>query len=132
MDRIGSLDDRLLQKLMILTRRIVTTRMMELRLPYGDLRLGADLPLLPGQRLFPDMLQRLEQPELIRFLQRFEVDPDSMRGSRAADWGSLDDRMRFIITLFRTRQKSLELFDQPFLYEQRLEMDADRVPAGQL
>jgi hypothetical protein len=40
--------------------------------------------------------------------------------------------MRFIVSLFRSRQKSLELFDQPFFYEQRLEMAANRVPSGEL
>jgi CRP-like cAMP-binding protein len=113
-------------------RYLVTASMMQIRLPYGNVRLGADMPLLPGERLFPDMLQTLEHPELIRFLRRFEVDPGSMLGSRANDWGNLDDRMRLIVTLFRTRQKSLELFDQPFLLEQRLAMTADLVPEGSL
>jgi hypothetical protein len=54
------------------------------------------------------------------------------RRTRAADWGDLSDRMRFIVNLFRSRQKSLELFDQPFLYEQRQEMAANRVPRGAL
>jgi CRP-like cAMP-binding protein len=119
-------------RLMIALRRLVTARVMQIRLPYGNVRLGTDLPLLPGERLFPDMLQTIEHPELIRFLKRFELDPDSMRGSRAGDWGNLDDRMRFILTLFRTRQKSLELFAEPFLFEQRLAMSADAVPEGQL
>jgi hypothetical protein len=119
-------------RLMIALRRLVTARVMQIRLPYGNVRLGSDLPLLPGERRFPDMLQTIEHPELIRFLKRFELDSESMRGSRAADWGNLDDRMRFILTLFRTRQKSLELFDQPFLFEQRLAMTADTIPEGQL
>jgi hypothetical protein len=55
-----------------------------------------------------------------------------MRGSRARDWGDLDDRMNFIVNLFRSRQKNLELFDQPFLFEQRLEIDEGRVPGGTL
>ena len=49
-----------------------------------------------------------------------------------SDWGHLPDRMNFILNLFRSRQKSLELFDQPFLNEQRLEMAADRIPVGRL
>ena len=96
------------------------------------MRLGADLPLLPGDRLFPDTLHSLELSELILFLERFDLDPESVSGSRASDWGSLEDRMRFIATLFRTRQKSLELFDQPFLFEQRSAITADVVPEGRL
>jgi CRP-like cAMP-binding protein len=121
-----------LDRLMVALRRLVTASMMQIRLPYGNVRLGTDMPLLPGQRLFPDTLQTVEHPELIRFLKRFEVDPESVKGSHANDWGDLDDRMRFILTLFRTRQKSLELFDEPFLFEQRLAMTADVVPEGWL
>jgi CRP-like cAMP-binding protein len=121
-----------LDRLVVTLRRLVTASMMQIRLPYGNLRLGADMPLLPGQRLFPDMLQTVAHPELIRFLKRFEVNPHSVKGSHAKDWGNLDDRMRFILTLFRTRQKSLELFGEPFLFEQRLAMTADMVPEGWL
>ena len=67
---------------------------------------------------------------LVSLVARYSV-PASSR-SRAIDWGSLDDRMCFIVNLFRSRQKSLELFDQPFFYEQRLEMAANRVPSGDL
>jgi hypothetical protein len=65
-------------------------------------------------------------------LDRFDRSSPDMRGSRARDWGDLDDRMNFIVNLFRSRQKNLELFDQPFLFEQRLEIDAGRVPVGTL
>jgi CRP-like cAMP-binding protein len=111
-------------------RRLVTRNLMTIHLPYGDLRLGADVPELPNARKFADMLQTLEHPELVALVARFSV--AASKRSRAADWGSLDDRMRFIVNLFRSRQKSLELFDQPFFYEQRLEMAADRVPSGDL
>src|SRR3989442_3846566 len=114
------------------SRALGIARMMQMRHPNGTLRMGADMPLLPRHRMFPDTLQTIEHPELIHLIKRFEVDPESMKGSRAHDWGNLDDRMRFILTLFRTRQKSLELFDQPFLLEQRVAMTADMVPEGRL
>ena len=65
-------------------------------------------------------------------VERFDRSGPDMRGSRARDWGDLDDRMNFIVNLFRSRQKNLELFDQPFLFEQRLEIDEGRVPGGTL
>ena len=40
--------------------------------------------------------------------------------------------MTFIFQLFRSRQKSLELFDPPFQYEQRLAIAGDRLPSGAL
>jgi CRP-like cAMP-binding protein len=113
-----------------LWRRLVTRGLMTIRLPYGNLRLGDDVPELPNARMFADMLHTLEHPELVSLVAKYRVTASSR--SRAADWGSLDDRMRFIVNLFRSRQKSLELFDQPFLYEQRLEMAANRVPSGDL
>jgi CRP-like cAMP-binding protein len=113
-------------------RRVVTRSLMTIRLPYGDLRLGANVPELPNARMYADMLQALEHPELVSLVRQFALTTEKRRLSRAADWGNLDDRMRFIVNLFRSRQKSLELFDQPFLYEQRLVMAADRVPDGEL
>ena len=118
------------QLLTRLWRRLVTRGLMTIRLPYGDLRLGDDVPQLPNARMFADMLQTLEHPELVSLVAKYSMTASTR--SRAADWGSLDDRMRFIVNLFRSRQKSLELFDQPFLYEQRLEMAANRVPSGDL
>lgn len=40
--------------------------------------------------------------------------------------------MGFIFQLFRSRQKSLELFHEPFLYEQRLDLVAGVLPDGRL
>jgi hypothetical protein len=42
------------------------------------------------------------------------------------------ERMTFIFRLFRSRQKSLELFDPPFQYEQRLAIAGNQLPAGAL
>jgi hypothetical protein len=113
-------------------RRMVTRSMMTLRLPYGKVHLGRDMPRLPSEELFPDVLQRLELPELVALVKQYDYTQDALTGSGASDWGDIADRMNFILDLFRSRQKSLELFDQPFLYEQRLEMAADRVPVGRL
>lgn len=109
-------------------RRVVTARIMRIRLPYGDLRLGDDLPELPAKRLFPDLLATLEHPELAELFQRF----DRGARTRAIDWSELDDRMRYIANFFRSRQKSLELFEPPFLFEQQAAIVAGRVPEGPL
>jgi CRP-like cAMP-binding protein len=109
-------------------RRLITSRMMRIRLPYGDLRLGDDLPDLPAQRRFPDMLGTLEHSGLAQLFDRFD------RGlpTRAVDWSELDERMRYIANLFRSRQKSLEIFEPPFLLDQQSAIRAGRVPAGPL
>ena len=113
-------------------RQRVTRNLMTLRLPYGAVRLGADVPHLPDKSMYPDVLQDVVVPELQEFIDRFDRDPDGVGASRASDWASLEDRMTFIIELMRSRQRSLELFDQPFLLEQRQAITAGLVPVGTL
>ncbi len=129
---LGAIERLFAARLTRTFRRVVTRSMMTLRLPYGEVRLGADVPRLPNDRMFPDVLQELELPELVATVQEFDTSPRSLSGSRAADWGNLRDRMNFIIDLFRSRQRSLELFGQPFDYDQREEIAADRIPLGRL
>lgn len=109
-------------------RRLVTSRLMRIRLPYGDLRLGDDLPELPARRRFPDLLATLDHPALAALFAQC----DRGRPSRAIDWSDLDDRMRYIANFFRSRQKSLELFEPPFLFDQQAAIAGGRVPEGPL
>jgi CRP-like cAMP-binding protein len=113
-------------------RRRVTRNLMTLRLPYGTVRLGADVPRRPDNRMYPDVLQEITVPELAAFIDRYDRVSDTSAGSRASDWANLDDRMSFIIELMRSRQTSLELFDQPFLHAQRDAIAAGTVPTGRL
>jgi len=129
--RLVGAEQRLAERFATNFRRLVTRRMMTLRLPYGEVRLGADMPRLPNEELFPDMLQEIELHELQRIIQEFDGSKRFTR-NRASDWGDLRDRMTFIVVLFRSRQRSLELFGQPFQLDQRAEMDANRVPRGRL
>jgi hypothetical protein len=48
------------------------------------------------------------------------------------DWTSPADRMRYLATSFRTRQKSLQLFEPPYLEEQGADIAARRISAGAL
>src|SRR5205807_1213359 len=63
-------------------RRLVTRSMMTLKLPYGEVRLGADVPRLPSEEMFPDMLRELEHPELVRIIRRYDNQAHSLAGSR--------------------------------------------------
>ncbi len=108
-------------------RQLLTQRMMRLRLPEAELALGADVPL--SQRApWPPMLETLEHPELRQLFD--EVTRGGRSGAR--DWSRLEDRMRYIATLFRSRQKSLQLFEPPYLEAQGAEIRARRVPGGEL
>jgi CRP-like cAMP-binding protein len=129
---LGAVERRLARNLTDVWRKVVTRNMMTLRLPYGNVRLGADVPRLPDDQMFPDVLRELTHQDLIQLVHRFDDDPSSLSGSQASDWGNLEDRMNFILDLFRSRQRSLELFGQPFDHEQRAQMAGNQVPIGRL
>ncbi|AKQ68503.1 hypothetical protein A176_005415 [Myxococcus hansupus] len=97
-------------------RRFSTEHMMKLAVPGSALKLGQDLPPPPGMEttLFPPHLRTIENPELRALLAEFDKSPDSLKGTGAEDWSKLDQRMNYIIDLFRTRQSDPALFDPPF------------------
>ena len=109
-------------------RAFLTRRLMRMRLPDVTLDLGGDVPPYSERSQFPPGLETLEHPELRALYKSFTAGAPSA----ARDWTSLADRMRYISTLFRTRQKSLQLFEPPYLDEQRADIAARRVPAGRL
>lgn len=112
-------------------REIVTSFLMQLTLPDGPLQLGAGLPPPPGQSsLFPPVLQQINDNELRTLLTRYgALNPTN---SGVADWADLDQRMRFILTFFRSWQRHPRLFEQPFTSGQRQDIAADRMPKGDL
>jgi hypothetical protein len=112
-------------------RRFATKTMMRYRLPYGAVAVSGELPPLPSRQQYPDVLTNLELPELRMAAERYGT-PSGAWSFRSRDWANLDERMTFIFRLFRSRQKSLELFDPPFQYEQRLAIAGDQLPAGPL
>lgn len=113
-------------------REMATRLLMRLRLPRGDMRLGRDVPAVHRRSMFPDVLRTLHNAELVALVAKLDNDVDTCVGSYASDWASLEQRMNFIVDLFRTRQRSLDLFESPFEYDQRLQMEAERIPHGRL
>lgn len=116
-------------------RRVATRHLMNLTLPLGErLPLGDDLRTSFGEPLFPEPLQRLSgPPDLLTLVRRFDRgslvgDEDEHTG--ALDWASLDDRMNFILNLFRSRQQEAELFGPPFGDDVRASIELRRVPTG--
>ena len=112
-------------------RHFATRAIMRYRLPYGSVSVSGHLPLLPTRRTHPDVLTDLDHPELRSVEHRYGI-ASGPRWFQSRDWANLDQRMTFIFNLFRTRQKSLELFDPPFLHQQRLAIATDRLPTGVL
>ena len=119
------------ESIMLAWRHLATRAIMRYRLPYGAVPVSGNLPLLPTSRVYPDVLSTLEHPELQVVARRYGTQ-SGPRLFKSRDWANLDQRMEFIFELFRTRQKSLELFDPPFLYQQRLAIATDQLPSGAL
>jgi hypothetical protein len=135
-----------------------TDLLMTLTLPDGVLHLGRPLPQDPGGPLFPPALQTIDDPALAAVLDRYgalDVQAehsafdwlrdqirallglprerhDELADVGAVDWASFDQRMRFILTLFRMRQQDPHLFQQPFTDPMRAAMFEGRVPPGPL
>ncbi|WP_224360366.1 hypothetical protein [Hyalangium versicolor] len=99
-----------------LFRRFSTEHMMKLAVPGGALKLGNDLPPPPefAKDIFPKDLRSIESPELKQLLSRLDKSQDSLKNTGAKDWSKLDQRMNYIVDLFRSRQSDPHLFDQPF------------------
>jgi hypothetical protein len=93
--------------------QIATGYLMTLELPNGTLHLGRDVPSAPGQPLFPPELTDLQDAELLRILRIYDADGVNAHGSGASDWSNLSERMRYILELFRSRQRDQSLFAQP-------------------
>lgn len=113
-----------------LWRELATREMMRLRLPSGFLELGRDLPILPGQPLYPEYLRTIEDPELHTLLSEYGAHDSTSFGSGASDWAYLPSRMGYILELFRSRQCDPSLRGRPFSPEQEAEILAGRLPLG--
>ncbi|QRN96369.1 hypothetical protein JRI60_46420 [Archangium violaceum] len=138
-----------------LFRDFSTAALMTLKLPDSVLRLGFDLMAAPGHSLFPEVLKNPTQPELCSVLAQYGVLEENAFGlglveriqkavhgvgekfgfaphTAAHDWTDLTQRMRFILTLFRSRQQDGHLFQQPFSAQQRVALLEGQVPEGPL
>lgn len=90
---------------------LITRALLSLELGgVAAYRLSADLP----EQTPEHPLHRIEDPTLRAFILRYDRDIDSMRGSAAARWDVLNERMRFIVDLFRLHASDAALFEEPF------------------
>jgi hypothetical protein len=150
MPRLGRLIERA-------WRHFSTDRLMTLTLPDGVLHLGHPIASDPGAPLFPPELETIADPELAALLGRYgaldvrvertgfdwlkhriahlfdEPGPgDDEADVGALDWTNFDQRMRYILTLFRLRQQDADLRRQPFSDVQRAMLFDGQVPQGPL
>jgi hypothetical protein len=109
-------------------RQIATRFVMELTLPFGkELPLGEDIP--PDSHLptlYPPSLAKIDEPPaLFEMWARYDRPGDD---TAARDWAVLDDRMNYIINLFRSRQEDEDLFVPPFNAAQTRYIEERQVP----
>jgi hypothetical protein len=114
---------RLLHPLTDATERLwqtfTTHELMTLELPDGTLHLGEDIPALPGDPLYPAVLDPIDNKELIEFVDQYDADLPGGAGTAALDWAQLSNRMHYILALFRSRQCDPSIQGEPFTDGQR-------------
>jgi hypothetical protein len=115
-------------------RKYVTRRLLDFHAGVEHLKVADDVPVWdePGA---PTTLRHITNPDLAHFLAGpggFDRTPDSLDGSRAADWTDIRDRMNYIVDLFRSRHFDEGLFTDPYSAEQTEAILAGRVPAPPL
>jgi hypothetical protein len=108
-------------------REAITASFMVLCLPGRVLALGTHL-----DEPFPEPLRALGDEELAAMLASFEcrgTDPDDCG---ADDWSVLEQRMHYIVHLFRAFHASEELYRPPFTSRQVGQFTKGLVPLGDL
>ena len=84
------------------------------RMPRWLVLLLVGIALGAGGVLFPADLEKLENPDLLKFLAEWDQTKGTGVGSGAENWADLRDRMNYICSLFRSRQQDPNLFEAPF------------------
>ena len=110
-----------------LARELITHSLMVLSLPGRVLALGADL-----DDPYPEALRELLDAELVALVARFEPVAPASDHSGARDWSELQQRMHYIVHMFRAFHAREEMFDAPFTDAQVARFLAGDVPEGDL
>jgi hypothetical protein len=119
-----------------LTRRLIaqagTQMMMSISLPSRILKLGRNVVAPTGLINYPADLLVIEDPRCLALVRRFETNEDTLTGSAAHNWSSLQERMRFLVDFFRSHQQYKRLFEAPFTDEQVAAINTGCLPDGPL
>jgi hypothetical protein len=110
-----------------LAREVITASFLVLSLPGRVLALGTHL-----DDQFPDDLVEIGNADLAALLARYEPVAPAPDDCGAADWSVLEQRMHYIVHLFRAFHRRADLFEPPFTPEQVSSFRRGRVPDGDL
>lgn len=111
---------------------MATSAFMFISVPSGILSLSRDVQTPVGIKGFPAELKTLRDFRLVELAKQWDGGLDTLTGSAAANWARLEDRMRFIIDMFRSYQQNSSLYEAPFNSEQAAAIMFGRIPPGQL
>jgi hypothetical protein len=112
--------------------RVSTRWLMKLTLPRVELALGQDVPWVTPEEMFPSDLKEATHPPLVDILAKLDRTPNTVNGSAAGDWGTLGDRMNYVVDFFRSRQQDSSLYEQPFTDAQVATILEGKMPDGRL
>lgn len=110
-----------------IAREVITESFMVLSLPGRVLALGAHLP-----DAYPEALRDLADQDLAALIARFEPIAPAPDDCGARDWAVLEQRMHYIVHLFRTTHENAELYRAPFTPAQVSTILAGAIPDGEL
>lgn len=97
--------------------QLLTRFIMMLQLPQEGagmeaFHIGAGLPEPgPDRPLYPPPLDQLRDKRLVSVLASYDKSGGTARGCRAKNWASFDDRMNYIVNVFRARQTTAALYE---------------------
>ena len=100
---------------------------MVLSLPGRILALGTHLP-----DAYPEALHELVDEELVVLVSQYEPVAPAPDDCGAEDWSALEQRMHYIVHLFRAFHGAADLASPPFTDAQVQQFLAGVVPAGDL
>lgn len=115
-----------------LISKTFTQMMMSITLPSRELKLCETVIAPTGVTSFPNDLIEIENPRCLELVRMFETSQDTLSGSGAKNWSSLQDRMSFVVDFFRSHQQYKRLWDPPFSEEQGTVIESGHFPAGPL
>jgi hypothetical protein len=110
------------RKLTQVSRHVITESLMVLTLPGAVLWLGRNLEA-PGE---------VADPELRELIARYEPVPPAVDDCGADDWSVLEQRMHYIVHLFRAYHEDAGLASPPFTPAQVERIRAGALPDGEL
>ena len=110
-----------------LAREVITESFMTLSLPGRVLALGTHLT-----DAYPKALEEPADADLTELLARFEPAPPVPDDCGARDWSDLQQRMHYIVHMFRAFHLSKQLATPPFTPEQVASFSRGVVPDGEL